>query len=63
MAQALLFFSVIEEMSSLQASGPFYSHGLILILAWISNDIYYKVWDEITYIFPKLHVIGRRVDG
>ena len=25
--------------------------GLILILAWISNHIHYKVWDEITYRF------------
>ena len=31
--------------------GPFYQHGLTLIPAWISNYIYYKVWDEITYPF------------
>ena len=29
-------------------SGPFYSHGSTLILAWISNYIHYEVWDEIT---------------
>ena len=29
-------------------SGPFYSHGLTLISAWISIHIDYKVWDEIT---------------
>ena len=32
-------------------SGPFYSHGLTLILAWISNYMPRKVWDEITYPF------------
>ena len=31
--------------------GAFYWHGLTLIPAWISNHIYYKVWDEITYPF------------
>ena len=31
--------------------GPFYSHGLTLIPAWISNYIHYKVWNEITYPF------------
>ena len=29
--------------------GPFYWHGLTIIPAWISNYIYYEVWDEITY--------------
>ena len=33
------------------AIGPFYLHGLILIPAWISNDIHFNVWDEITYPF------------
>ena len=28
---------------------PFYWHGLTLITAWVSNYIYCKVWDEITY--------------
>ena len=32
-------------------SGPFYKQGLILIPAWISNCIHYKVCDEITYSF------------
>ena len=27
---------------------PFYEHGLILILAWISNHMLSKVWDEIS---------------
>ena len=27
--------------------GPFYWHGLTLILAWISNYMHDKVWDEI----------------
>ena len=29
-----------------------YLHGLILIPAWISNYIDYKLWDDITYPFP-----------
>ena len=29
--------------------GPFYSHGLTPIPAWISNYINHKVCDEITY--------------
>ena len=32
--------------------GPFYYHGLTLILVWISNYTHYKMWDEITYPFP-----------
>ena len=31
--------------------GPFYYHGLTLIPAWISNPIFSKLWDEITYSF------------
>ena len=33
---------------------PFYQHGFILIPAWISNYIHYKVWDEIPYPFSNL---------
>ena len=33
--------------------GPFYWHELTLITAWISNYIHYKMWDDITYLFPK----------
>ena len=33
------------------SSGPFYQHGLTLILAWICNHIDYKVCDEIMYPF------------
>ena len=40
--------------------GPFYYHGLTLILAWISNYTHYKVWDEITY--PFLHFNGATVE-
>ena len=29
-----------------------FDHGLISILAWINDNIRYKVWDEITYPFP-----------
>ena len=35
--------------------GPFYSHGSILIPAWISNHKPSKVWDEITYPFLNLN--------
>ena len=30
---------------------PFYWHGLTSILAWISDHMPSKVWDEITYPF------------
>ena len=35
-------------VSTLLPLGPFYKNGLTLIPAWISNCVYYKVWDEIT---------------
>ena len=35
--------------------GAIYQHGLILITAWISNYIHYKVWDEIIYPFPNFN--------
>ena len=35
----------------LETRAHFYQHGLTLIPAWISNNIHYKVWDEITYPF------------
>ena len=31
--------------------GLFHWHDLSLIQAWISNNIHYEVWDEITYPF------------
>ena len=34
------------------SSSPFYQHGLNLILAWISNHMPSKVWDDIPYPFP-----------
>ena len=33
------------------ANGPFYWHGLTLNIAWISNHMTSKVWDEINYPF------------
>ena len=30
-------------------SGPFYEHGLILIPAWMSHCIHYKMWEEINH--------------
>ena len=38
-----------------QSKGLFYSLELTLIPAWISNNIHYKVRDEITYPFPKFN--------
>ena len=40
-----------------QPSGPpfFNQNDVILILAWKSNYIHYKVWDEITYPFPNVN--------
>ena len=35
--------------------GPFHYHRLPLVLVWISNNIHYKVWDEITYPFPNFN--------
>ena len=37
------------------ALGPFYKHGLTLILVWISNYIHHKVSGEITHIFPNFN--------
>ena len=34
---------------------PFYSHGLTLISAWISNHKSSKVWHEIPYPFPNFN--------
>ena len=46
-------FKIIWEISSIAitTSGRFYSHGLTLIPAWISNHMPSKVWGEITYPF------------
>ena len=41
--------------------GPFYWHGLTLILAWINNDIHCKVWDEITHPFPNFNGVAVEV--
>ena len=40
--------------------GLFYKHGLILIPAWISNNMPAKVWGEITY--PFLNFNGASVE-
>ena len=40
--------------------GSFYEHGLTLIPVWISNYIYYKLWDEI--IYPFLNFNGCNVE-
>ena len=38
---------------------PFYSHGLTVIPAWVSNHMLGKVLSEITYLFPNFN--GRTV--
>ena len=50
-------FSTISRMRKyvLCARGPFYLHGLTLISTWISNHIYHKVEDEITYSFSNFN--------
>ena len=36
--------------------GPFYQHGITLILSSISNyTIHYKAWDDITYQLPNIN--------
>ena len=45
----------LQTFSRSMVRGSFYPHGLTLIPAWISNYIYYKVWDEVTYPFPKIN--------
>ena len=37
--------------------GIFYYHGITLILAWISNHMHYKVWDEIYLSMLKLALL------
>ena len=53
-------FCIGDVEPSSDICGPFYYHGLILIPAWISNHIHYKVWDEITY--PFLNFNGATVE-
>ena len=35
--------------------GPFYLHRLILTVAWTSNCMHSKMWDETVYSFPKFN--------
>ena len=51
---------VAREVGKYTTWGPFHKYGLTLILAWISNHIHYKVWDEINNIFPNVN--GATVD-
>ena len=48
------------EANNVFLGSSFYLHGLILILAWISNYIHYNAWDEIIYSFPNFN--GAPVD-
>ena len=46
----------------LYSRGPFYSHGLTLIPAWISMNISNKVWDEIVPQIQWLHCLSLGMD-
>ena len=51
--QSVISMNVLMYVKMLKIAilAPFYSHGLTLIPAWISNYIHYNAWDEITYSF------------
>ena len=53
---SLMVTAWVSLTKSLQ-QGPVYKHTCILILSWISNYINYKVWNEITYLFPNFSSI------
>ena len=40
--------------------GPFYWHAITLIIAWMTNYIHYKMWDEITFPFPNFNTAQTR---
>ena len=48
-------FTVPRRWCDVVISGPFDRYGLPLIPAGISNYIHYKMWDEITYLFPNFN--------
>ena len=43
--------------------GPLYWYRLTLIPAWMNNDIYQTVWDEINYPFPNFNGAAREWMG
>ena len=47
-------FSSNDTGSGNNSRDPLYSNGLILILAWIDNQIPSKVWDDFSFSIPKL---------
>ena len=60
--KSLLCFVVVLQncfihtgASIIVALGPFYLYRLTLIPAWMSNYIYYKIWDDITYPLPNFY--------
>ena len=44
-----------HQVQTFITRGPLYWHGLILIPAWVSDYIHYKVRVEVTYSFPNLN--------
>ena len=54
-----IFSKQFSEPRLYLTKAPFYQHGWTVILAWISNHMPSKVWDEITYPFPKLQRCNR----
>ena len=48
-------FIVAGAVICLSCWDPVYEHGLTVILAWISNYIHYKIWNEVTYLFANFN--------
>ena len=46
--QFLLYFFLRRMV----AGADFVKHGLTLFPVWVNSNIYYNVWNEITYPFP-----------
>ena len=51
----------IASFRRIEAWGPFYPYGLHLIIAWTSNNMPSKVWDEI--IYPFINYVYRRIES
>ena len=47
--------SPVSACYEIATPGDFYLREFTLIPAWISIQILYKVWDEITYTFPNVN--------
>ena len=52
--KTIMYINVLFALF-LNIRGPFYWHRLTLIIAWISNQMPSKAWDEITYPFSNFN--------